>query len=135
MGGDNPIKSEKRRTSTDKRANDDKGKDNKKQTPKRQSKSHDYSKLEGGENARISPEDLGELIAEADLDKLEQYGGVKVCSSYLPPTLFVIDYNYQGIAGALNTDLERGLPESDLEEKKKTYLKSIYLLILLQKTH
>lgn len=71
-GGDTSHnKSEKRRLSTEKARRDDKPKDNKQK--------HDYSKLEGGERARISPEDLGELIAEADTEKLEQYGGVKVC--------------------------------------------------------
>lgn len=38
----------------------------------------DYSKLEGGENARISPEELGDLVAEGDTEALEKYGGVKV---------------------------------------------------------
>jgi hypothetical protein len=72
MGGDNTIKSDKKHVSSEIK---DKHVDHK------HKKQHtDYSKLESGEAPRISPEDLGDLVAEADTDALEKYGGVKVCT-------------------------------------------------------
>lgn len=77
MGGDNSNKTDERPVSTEKKSRGDtKSTDDNKHIQKQ---NHDYSKLESGERVRISPEDLGELIAEADTEKLEQYGGVKVC--------------------------------------------------------
>lgn len=54
----------------------------------------DYSKLESGGNARISPEDLGDLVAEADTDTLESYGGVKVCYNTQAHFVFVSSFFY-----------------------------------------
>ena len=74
MGGDNAGKGERKNGSSEKKrpiSMDDKK--NKKQHT-------DYSKLESGERPRVSPDDLGNLVAEADTDALERYGGVKVCT-------------------------------------------------------
>lgn len=73
MGKESSSKSEDRQVSHEKKHKDTDEK------PKKHEKQHtNYSKLEGGENARISAEDLGELVSERDTDAIEKYGGVKV---------------------------------------------------------
>jgi hypothetical protein len=83
MGADSITKSEGKHLSTDK-----KGKHVEKDDHKHTKQHSDYSKLESGERPRISPEDLGDLVAEADTDTLERYGGVKVCLALVFYLLF-----------------------------------------------
>jgi hypothetical protein len=89
MGGDSSSKSPQKHLSTEKKhKHEEKDPQHKRDSNHEQQRQHtDYSKLEGGENPRISPDDLSELVAEADIDKLEQYGGVEVTHSTLPPPL------------------------------------------------
>lgn len=97
MGLDSNSKAEKKDVSSEKK-NKHAEKD-----VKHKKQHNNYSKLEGGEKPRISPEELGDLVAEADTDALKQYDGVK------------------GVAGAIGSDLERGLSEGDLERQKSSY--------------
>jgi hypothetical protein len=73
---DKDDKRDGKQTSTEKQYSKEDAKEHHK-APKQHA---DYSRLEGGERARISADDLSELISENDIEALKKYGGVKVLS-------------------------------------------------------
>lgn len=62
-----------------------------------------YQDVEAGGKGRFSVDELSELVSEGDMKKLDSMGGVK------------------GITSALRSDPERGIAESEIEERKQQY--------------